>query len=77
MRICDYQSVQYEEYENKFASIKKKLQLFTFDILDTCKDVDEARLLLSNENNTSRYFSVQSNPKIKIAIDCRHKDFVR
>ena len=74
METCEYQALQYEEYEEKFKSIKRMLKQFTVKILNCCEKIDEAKLLMSTDTKTK--VCRLKYPRINVAIQKYHEDFV-
>ena len=74
MDICYNQAMQYEEYKEKFKSIRRTLKQFTVKLLNCCEKIDEAKLLMSTD--TTRKDCRLKYPRINVAIQTYHEDFV-
>lgn len=77
IHICNVQAINYVEYINKFNGIKNMLMDFTVTMLDCCKDMDEAELLLSTDMKLYKDSQMTLQyPRIHIAIVNKDSDFV-
>ena len=77
IHICNMQTVNYVEYINKFNDIKSMLMDFAVTMLDCCKDMEEAELLLGTDMKLYKdsHMTLQY-PRIHIAIVNKDSDFV-
>ena len=77
IHICNVQAINYVEYINKFNGIQRMLMDFTVTMLDCCKDMDEAELLLKTDIKLYKDSQMTLHyPRIHIAIVNKDSDFV-
>ena len=77
IHICNVQAINYVEYINKFNGIQRMLMDFTVTMLDCCKDMDEAELLLKTDIKLYKDSQMTLQyPRIHIAIVNKDSDFV-
>ena len=75
---CEYAD-QIPEYREEYEEIAQQCRKLSVELLDQCNETSEVQLILQESTGANKYFrhsSYMKYPRLRLAIEHNHKEFV-